>query len=310
MKHNDDYIVTVAIPTYNHGLYIEEGLKSVLAQKTSFPYKILIFDDGSFDDTCEIVRSYVKTYPNIELRAGAHVGMVPNFIRLLRACQSRYIALCDGDDFWIDDYKLQKQYDFMESHPDFSACGTQSWVLDAETGKKIIAKTQVWDTGDTTEILAHRDNDNIQMSPFHTSTYFFRNGLIKEYPTWWTVGDKWMNGDVMMTDFPLYMLISRYGKAKFINDITAVYRHRVDGGSSIGFSPERATKRRIWIYENINKEFKYKYKQIINPIIGEYYWGLSKYLYKNKSKVEAIFAILKVVYYNPTILVSYFMSKR
>lgn len=274
--------------------YVGEAIESWLAQDTSFPVEIIISDDGSTDGTCDIVRSYIDKHPNIRLISTGHIGKMPNFIRSLKESKGKYVALCDGDDYWIDTHKLQKQFDFMESHPEFSECFTNSYVINTWSGEKKVAKTQIWDEATTEGLLKHRDNDNVQMSPGHTSTFFFRNQFIQEYP-------KWMYGDVM-TDFPLYMLMSRYGKAKFINDITSVYRHRLDGVSSKNYSFERNTRRRIYVYKNVNRDFHYKYRRIINPIIADYYFSLGKRLFKTGKKASGLLASIHALGYNPRVL--------
>lgn len=275
-----DSLVTIASTTYNMEKYIGEALDSWLAQETTFPFDIVISDDGSTDGTCDVVRGYMEKHPNIRLISTGHIGKMPNFIRSLKESKGKYIALCDGDDYWIDTKKLQKQFDFMEAHPDFSECFTNSYVLDVKTGDKKIAKTHIWDVADTEGLLAHRDDDNVQMSPGHTSTFFYRNQYLQEYP-------EWMYGDVM-TDFPLYMLMSKYGKAKFINEVTSVYRHHMNGASSKDWSAERACKRRIFVYENVNKDFDYIFKKIINPITASYYFSLCKLLWKDGNKRGSI----------------------
>lgn len=290
--------VSIAVTTYNMDGYIAQALDSWLMQKTTFPFEIVVCDDGSTDRTREIISGYQKKNHHIRLICTGHIGKMPNFIRSMQECRGRYISLCDGDDYWIDEYKLQKQYDFMERNPDFSSCFTNSWVIDSVSGERKIAKTQLWDVADSEGFLLHRDNDNIQMSPGHTSTFFFRNGLIRQYPGW-------MYGDVM-TDFPTFMLVSRFGKSKFINECTSVYRHRPDGASSNGFNPIKAARRRIFVYENINRDFNYKYKRIINPILSDYYFQLGKYIYKNKSTLESICYLMKAVYYRPSLPFIYF----
>lgn len=288
-------MVSISVTTYNMETYIAEGLDSWLCQKTSFPFEIVISDDGSEDGTRDIIAEYQKKYANIRLINTGHIGKMPNFIRSMQECRGKYVALCDGDDFWIDENKLQKQFDFMESHPDFVACFTNSYVWDVVTDTKKVAKTQIWDEATTEGLLAHRDNDNVQMSPGHTSTYFYRNGLVDTYP-------KWMYGDVM-TDFPTYMLHSRYGKAKFINEFTAVYRHHPNGVSSKGWNAIKANKRRIFVYENVNHDFHYRYRKIINPILADYYFALGKLTYKTKSRIAAIPYLIKAILYNPSLLI-------
>ena len=288
------YVVTVAVTTFNMEAYIAEGLDSWLAQETTFPFNIVISDDGSTDGTCDVVLKYMEKHPNIRLISTGHIGKMPNFIRSLKESKGKYIALCDGDDYWIDTKKLQKQFDFMEAHPDFSECFTNSYVLDTTTGEKKIAKTQIWDVAETKGLLSHRDDDNVQMSPGHTSTFFYRNQYLQDYP-------EWMYGDVM-TDFPLYMLMSRYGKAKFINDVTSVYRHRPDGISSLGWNFEKAVRRRIFVYENVNRDLGYKYKKIINPILAGYYFNFGKRLYKTGYRLKGLSAICKAFRYCPAVV--------
>lgn len=285
------YSVSVCSTTYNMEAYIAQALDSWLSQKTSFPFEIIISDDGSTDGTCDVVRQYMKENNNIRLISTGHIGKMPNFIRSLQVCSGKYIALCDGDDYWIDPHKLQKQYDFLEANPEFEECFTNSWVLNTETGERKIAKTQIWDTATTSGLLLHRDNDNVQMSPGHTSTFFYRNQYLKKYP-------KWMYGDVM-TDFPLYMLMSKYGKAKFINEVTSVYRHRPNGVSSLNFTREHSWRRRIFVYKHVNRDFLYRYAGQINPIIADYYFALGKYLFKNKSKLQGLLSIIYAGFYNP-----------
>ena len=292
MENNN--LVTIASTTYNMEAFIGEALDSWLTQKASFQYDILISDDGSTDGTCDVVRRYMEKYPNLRLISTDHVGKMPNFIRSLKESKGKYVALCDGDDYWIDPFKLQKQFDFMESHSEFSACFTNSYVLDTVTGEKKIAKTQLWDEATTEGLLKHRDNDNVQMSPGHTSTFFYRNQFLQDYP-------EWMYGDVM-TDFPLYMLMSRYGKMKFINDITSVYRHRPEGVSSKNFSFEKGIRRRIYVYKNVNRDFHYKFRKIINPIIADYYFTLGKRLYKTGEKKKGLVSVFRAFFYDPSVI--------
>ena len=133
------YLVTICSTTFNMEAYIAAALDSWLAQETSFPYEILISDDGSTDRTCDIIREYMAHHDNIRLISTGHIGKMPNFIRSLQECKSRYVALCDGDDYWIDPLKLQKQFDFMEANPDFEQCWTKYYVKAELTSARVTA---------------------------------------------------------------------------------------------------------------------------------------------------------------------------
>jgi glycosyltransferase involved in cell wall biosynthesis len=127
----DQVKVSVCMIAYNHQTYIAQALDSILAQKTNFPFEIVIGDDNSTDDTGKICQEYAIRYPGkirYHLRE-KNLGMMPNFITTLYECQGTYIALCEGDDYWIDETKLQTQADFLDAHPDHSLCCHNHFLL-------------------------------------------------------------------------------------------------------------------------------------------------------------------------------------
>lgn len=120
-------IVSIICCTYNHELYIRECLDGFMMQQTNFPFEVLIHDDASTDGTADIIREYEAKYPDIikpiyqtENQYRKKTGILKTF-QFPRA-QGKYIALCEGDDYWTDPLKLQKQVDFLESHPDYVMC--------------------------------------------------------------------------------------------------------------------------------------------------------------------------------------------
>ena len=120
-------MVSVICITYNHEAYIGEALESFLAQKTDFAVEILVNDDASTDRTAEIVRAYAERFPD-RIRAFLQTenqfskgGNIENDI-LLPHARGKYVAFCEGDDYWSNPEKLQRQVDFLERHPDYSAC--------------------------------------------------------------------------------------------------------------------------------------------------------------------------------------------
>jgi glycosyltransferase involved in cell wall biosynthesis len=136
--------VSVWVITYNHAGYIGQCLDSILMQKTDFTFEICLGEDDSSDGTREICQAYAKKYPDIIRlflrdrndpgRHGCEGVWQFNFIETFRACRGKYIAMCDGDDFWTDPMKLQKQVDFLERHPDCSGCFHKISTVD-ETGQ-------------------------------------------------------------------------------------------------------------------------------------------------------------------------------
>lgn len=139
---NSDIAVSVVCLTYNHRKYIEDALDSIIAQKTAFPFEIIIHDDASTDGTAELIRKYEKEYPELvrpiyeETNQWSKGNEV--FLDLsLPYVKGKYIAFCEGDDYWIDEQKLQLQYDIMEAHPELDMCACRASVVLANNGIEI-----------------------------------------------------------------------------------------------------------------------------------------------------------------------------
>lgn len=135
MNENKDVKVQVVCVTYNQKDYIEEALKSFVMQKTNFGFEVLVGDDCSTDGTSEIVAAYAQKYPDIikHIRRTPNMGPLENFMDLCDRVTSKYAAFCDGDDFWTDENKLQKQYDFMESNENVNICAHKTKIQADET---------------------------------------------------------------------------------------------------------------------------------------------------------------------------------
>ena len=114
-------LVSVVMITYNHEQYIAQAIKSVLRQKTSFSFELVIGEDCSTDNTREIVSEYQNKYPDVirVITAETNVGMHSNALRVEYSCRGKYIAYCEGDDHWHNPHKLQMQVDFLETYPDY-----------------------------------------------------------------------------------------------------------------------------------------------------------------------------------------------
>lgn len=133
-KQTKDIKVSVSVLCYKHSKYLRQCLDSILNQKVNFRYEVVIGDDCSNDGSAEIIMEYKEKHPNIivPLINEKNMGASKNSWNIKIHCQGEYIALCEGDDFWVDDCKLQKQVDFLDSHPEYSAVATNSLLVDAE----------------------------------------------------------------------------------------------------------------------------------------------------------------------------------
>lgn len=123
-NETNDLLVSVAIITYNHEQFIDEAIKSVLMQKCDYPIELIISDDCSIDSTESVIRKAIQNNPNRFIvkyfRQPVNLGMHSNFMFAINECQGKYLAFCEGDDFWINEHKLQKQIDYLEND---NACG-------------------------------------------------------------------------------------------------------------------------------------------------------------------------------------------
>lgn len=117
-------MVSVNMITYNHSLYIAQAIEGVLMQRVNFKIELIIGEDCSTDNTAAIVTAYAEKHPDIiKTRFNiCNMGMTINGLETLKLCTGKYIAFCEGDDYWTDPFKLQKQVDFLEANPEYSLC--------------------------------------------------------------------------------------------------------------------------------------------------------------------------------------------
>ncbi len=208
--------VSICMVTYNHGEKIREAINGVLMQQTSFDIELVIGNDRSTDHTDAIVNEILANHPKaglIQYINHAHnIGMMANFGYVLGRCTGQYVALCDGDDYWTDPLKLQKQIDFLDAHPDYALCFHSARVLLPNGTITADYITNVPEAHETLEDLVTRGNY------IHTPTVVYRN-VVREFPPEFfrtPIGDYFM-----------HILVARHGKIKFINGEMAVYRQGV-----------------------------------------------------------------------------------
>jgi len=208
-------LVSICCLVYNHEKYIRECLEGFVIQNTDFNIEFLIHDDASTDGTANIIREYEKKYPELikpiyQTENQYSKGVRPTFAFNIPRAQGKYIAMCEGDDYWTDPLKLQKQVDFLEANPDYIMCFTN--VNDVDEKSNIIKKKKLYYKKD---IFEHID------MPFlaPTLTRVMRNEYLNEL--------KWPS--VKGIDNFLLTYHSKFGKTKFMDIVTAHYR-RHNGG--------------------------------------------------------------------------------
>ena len=201
-------LVSIICSTYNHGLYISQCLDGFLMQKTNFPFEILIHDDASTDNTPDIIREYEHNHPQvirpIYQKENKYSKKEDIFAKYqCSRVRGKYIAICEGDDYWIDPLKLQKQIDFLENNPDYGMIYTTSKVYNQKEGKI------------EEEIIGREFNGYIELlsgNCIPTLTSCIRSALVMEYLK--EVEPKSKNW--LMGDYPMWLWISYYHKIKFL----------------------------------------------------------------------------------------------
>lgn len=202
--------VSVCMITYNHEKYIEQAINSVFSQITNFPVELVIGEDSSTDSTADIIRKY-EGGGKCAVRArynNPNIGMQANFLRTLSECNGDYIALLEGDDYWTDPKKLQRQVDFLDANPEFAICFHPVDVLEHGV---IVPDSRTFDVPDVTTIKHLADGNYM-----HTCSVVFRAKLFDTFP------ESFLQSSV--GDYFLHMLNARYGYIKKLSQIMGVYR--------------------------------------------------------------------------------------
>lgn len=213
--------VSIVCAVYKHEAYLRKCFDGFVMQKTDFPFEILVNDDCSPDGSAEVMREYERKYPELfhciyQEENQYSKGKISWWEVLFPMAQGDYIAICEGDDYWIDPFKLQKQVDFMEQHPDYVACFHNARVQHQDHVSLFNALDE--NHNPSTE-------DIIKRHWFiATPTLFFRN-VLHDYPEW--------RGEIVNGDYLLELLLAREGKFYYMDDVMAVYRQDGLGMSSV-----------------------------------------------------------------------------
>lgn len=240
MEELENLMVSVDMITYGHENYIRQAIEGVLMQETNFEFDLIIADDCSPDNTQEIVKGIIKNHPKgyriKYFRHKKNLGMQPNGLFAYEQCQGKYVAICEGDDYWTDPLKLQKQIDFLEANPDYTfSMGKVDMLID-ETGEILKRKEFVNPSNNDTYSL----KDYLKNPFSQTSSFVFRN-CNEPFPVWFK---KVHAGDQSL----VVIKTGVNGKIKYHSDLFSIYRLN---SNSVTFSSTYD------VYEKFKETLKY-----------------------------------------------------
>ncbi len=274
----EELVVSVFCITYNHEPYIRDAIEGFLDQKTNFVYEIIIHDDASTDNTAKIIREYELKYPNLIKgifqdknqygKSDENKKYLFLYHQIVKNCKGKYVAVCDGDDFWIDSGKLQMQVDYMEQHPECMMTAHNEIVLDC---KKFTVVSMNRNCGNSVLKANELIPQKILLQP--SSRVFRRkawklNDFLKEFG---------------IGDYPTILHFLEEGTIYYFDRIMAVYRHYSQGSWSenISLSKKSALLSAVELIDLVEKYNDYTKRKYDVPCICQIqrmadsiiYWG-------------------------------------
>ncbi len=221
--------VTVVTTTYNHDNYIEKCINGIVSQKTNFKFELLISDDCSTDNTREIIKKYAKKYPDIvkPIFREKNLGAMDNFVITLNEVHSEYVALCDGDDEWTDEKKLQMQVDFLDKHKDYSIVFHTTLIKFEDKSRD--------DVRHPINLKSKLNINNLikeNMIPANSVMYRWiykkKDSLINEFPK-----------NIVPGDYYLHLMHAKKGKIYYIDKVMSNYIRQPNGMWYLTSQPDK-----------------------------------------------------------------------
>ena len=239
----DQPLLSVSLITYNQAKFIRQCLNGIVMQRTTFPIEILVHDDASTDGTQDIIKEYTARYPGLinpilqtenQYSKGVKIDMEFNY----RRARGKYIATCEGDDFWTDPDKLQRQVDILEKHPDYSMCCHACAILEEETQKKTMPMPLCGDAPGMEFDYARKRKLGWF---FHTLSVVFRNGLLDP--------GQWKEFGYYRDVHQFYYLL-KHGKGYYLEDVMGTYREHA-GGVYRGMDREKQIQTDLRVFDEL-----------------------------------------------------------
>ena len=277
-EENNTIIVSIRCITYNHAPYIRQCLDGFVMQKTNFRFEAIVHDDASTDGTDAIVREYAAKYPDIikpifetENQWSKHDGSLHRI--MTNACKGKYIAMCEGDDYWIDPNKLQKQVDFLESHPDYTLIGSNGIIMYTDVTQGLVY------FNNHHELREVSIAELVNTWAFPTATLCFRREIFDHYPTW--------SKELHFGDDVMVMTCALLGKVATLGEVSSVYRKGSGITKDLDKQQEYMAEQHKLFYTHLLEDTGDKYKDVLSARIerderNRRYWHA-----RSKSKMLA-----------------------
>lgn len=276
-------LVSICCITYNHEDFIKDSIEGFLMQRTTFPIEIIIHDDASTDRTAEIIQEYARQHPDLfitilqkENQYSQGIRPFPNFV--FPRARGKYIALCEGDDYWIDPLKLQKQVDFLEKHQEYSLIYANENTKNNTNIHLYINKAEPYE---------FTFLNSCQKKQGSTLTIVFRNN--EEYLQ---ILKKTLSSKAKMSDWQLECILTIFGKGYYIPDKVAFYRTH-SSGQSKKINLDDFFFSRIDFFTRINNLELPINKKINKCLITRLYLLQATYKLQNKLHREAWICLKK-----------------
>jgi glycosyltransferase involved in cell wall biosynthesis len=264
--------VSVLMLVYNQRTYVEQAIESVLMQTADFKYELIIGDDCSTDGTWEILDRYAQSFPQIKLLGTPqNLGMVRNFARVYRESKGQYLCILEGDDYWTDPRKLQRQADYLDKSPQCYLCFDRSLVLYDE-------KSEFHITAPFVENPFYSICENLLKCNFIMTASVMYRKFFSNTPVWFQ--------HLGLIDLPMHIMHATKGDVKSFNEIGSVYRVHSGGIWSNASTEERLVKELVFKYlalKNLEQKLSLKQRIILGESIGMLMDGLADQIQGNRS---------------------------
>lgn len=249
--------VSVVMLTYGHENFIRQAIEGVLMQDFAGEIELIIANDCSPDSTDFVIKTIIENHPRGECikytNHSVNIGMMNNFIWSLKQAKGKYVAICDGDDYWIDPLKLQKQVSFLEKNNDYVLSFTQSMEFFPQEANLI-------------EAVYPKNVEKLNFQQLLSNEWFIRTATIVFVKD--QLDLSFFNKVEYSADYFLQLLLIVNGKFHFLKEPASVYRHHPGGISNS--SIDLFLKRRVWLCENLkqlNSKTNFEYNTIITENI-------------------------------------------